>query len=410
MKWSGLMKDLVWAAYGFDIKGENIWFCSYWDNFLCCYSLAEKRVIRIEEIPEHGKQREFLFSNVAIVDTNLIALIPSNAASLFLYNIENRSFMEFPVDIPEGIHNKFCGYAKYNDYLYIFPVNCDVIIRLNLKSKEIHRISDWNNEIETTGSIMAFQMKNCICGENIFLISAVSNKIMRFRMSDESYQIYKVGKSTKYCTMTHLKDEKFLLSDDEGNCTITDLKTENYTLYENKIPNFASHRYDVDRATFIDEFIYNDKVYLIPGQANMIVEFSIGQKEIRSAHINDVMVCDIENINKKNKIWTGEKYSFMHLIENVCYGFMIAEKVFIKWNLDLNCISKYQLAFDFNKEDFEKIMQHILEQKIVKENEAEYMSLNNYIKHCFLWEKQINYKEKQYIIGESIYHKIKGSL
>ena len=180
------MKDLVWAAYGFDIKGENIWFCSYWDNFLCCYSLAEKRVIRIEEIPEHGKQREFLFSNVAIVDTNLIALIPSNAASLFLYNIENRSFMEFPVDIPEGIHNKFCGYAKYNDYLYIFPVNCDVIIRLNLKSKEIHRISDWNNEIETTGSIMAFQMKNCICGENIFLISAVSNKIMRFRMSDFS--------------------------------------------------------------------------------------------------------------------------------------------------------------------------------------------------------------------------------
>ena len=365
------MSDLIWSAYGFEIDGDKIWFVPYWYNFLCCYSLKNKKFERIEFIPEDNGI-ELSYANLVKVNDNII-LIPDNASHICIYNICERSFWTKRLKGIEDEIDKFYAYGLWEDSIFFFAGKYPLILKLNLKKKEIKYIDDWKEKINTEGGILCFQFDYYVEKQKVYLLSAITNQIMIFDMESESVQVKNVGESTEiYSTIECFGKNTFLLTDQSGNCILTNLDNAKYEKIENIIEGFVAHRFLKERVCFSDSVRYGKWVYLIPGQANKILKFSIENKVIEEA--------SIDNILNKEKIidsaWQGGIFSMVQERNGWLYGFHVLKGVFFRINLETEQTEYYPIFLkELKKEELLDLLSDRLSKRCVVESDAAYASL-----------------------------------
>lgn len=395
-----VLTNLVWATYGFVLDDDKIWFASYWNNVLCCYSLKEKRVERAEIIPEDDEV-ELSFSNLVKVG-NEIVIIPANALNIYIYDIEERKFSK--IELGEGNvgFNKFFGYGLWKENIFLFPGKCTEILKINLITKKISHIKEWNKKIETDGEIVCFQFDHYVCGEKVYLLSAVTNKVLIFNMATEEEEIISVGEKNKiYSTITYLDIDKFLLTDEEGNCILLNLKDSSFEIIKNTVEGFISHKYDTKRACMSDGVKWENCVYLFPAQANKILKLSLIDNTLSEVVLN----CDIPSMS-----WKGESFSLFERQRNYIYGFWIDKRILISMNLETEEVEYIPIEVDsLNEKQLLDTLFQRLKKGSVQESVAPFATLEMIIK-C-LENKNFGTNEiKEIIIGKEIYLNLKEEL
>ena len=107
------MRNLFWPGKGFcvDNKRDMIWFATYHESFLCGYSLHTEKMVRVRCVSEYSSKIAFAFSDVFLVEENYLVLVPGNAKSVAVYDIEKDAFEDYPLD-DENIH-----YNKYHPFI-----------------------------------------------------------------------------------------------------------------------------------------------------------------------------------------------------------------------------------------------------------------------------------------------------
>lgn len=161
--------ERTWTAYGSLIDGDVLWYVNYRGALLCCYSLKEKKMKKVEVIPYKGKRSWLLYSNVIKAGSKLI-LVPANAFAVCLYDMETEAFEKLYLNIPADSVNTYCGAAVWKEYVYLFPYHYRYIMKLNLAKKQAEYVCDLQGMVRTEPDHSDFQYTCVQKGRNVFFV------------------------------------------------------------------------------------------------------------------------------------------------------------------------------------------------------------------------------------------------
>lgn len=223
------MRELAWTKYGYAINGNEMWYVNYWGSLLCCFSLNENKIKRIENIPYEGNRSELLYSNVAIFD-DVLVLVPANAFSVCFYNMETREFSFVKLDLSKEEYNFFCSCYMWKEKVYLIPFNVNKIMRLDINKKEITCVKELNVDTEKDGMSSVFQYNGVRCGQYAYFLSSNDNCIWRFDMELEKVLNVYIGEKGTILNAMELGNDGELIITDQ-NCNVYILSKELEILY-----------------------------------------------------------------------------------------------------------------------------------------------------------------------------------
>lgn len=368
--------NLAWTAYGFSLEGKNVWFTTYWGAYLCCYSLYEKRMLRIEPIPYEGRNGELLYSNI-FVDRNKVILIPTNTEEIGIYDIEKREFSFVNIIYEENRNNKYCGYKIYNQSLYIFPYNDISILKLNLETNAVEIVCGLKQFDNKDVPVAIFQYHYASVEERMYFLSSFTNSVFEFNIVNESFRVIEVGEvSNIYCAIYHLEKNEFALADQEGNLTIADLETGKYKKYKNSIKDFCPLEMYKNRNAFADIFQYEEWLYLFPAQANKVIRFSMIQKKFEEVNIYGMGSLKVDDYYRSK----SRKFSLLMKRKMCVYGFFMGNCNFFEYHIGSNEIDFYPIEMNVSEEDSMFMMKRLIKKGKVNESKRSYESLKTFLK------------------------------
>lgn len=133
------------------VYGYEVWSYSLKFNYLIATDMETKQVTFCQKVPYENQGKERLFASMKEVDGK-IYLIPFYAKKMLVFDIEKKEFGEIKIDETVFKNAKngpyFMGVESYENYLYIFPAHCRVILRLDTTTSQIEYIAGWEQKIE----------------------------------------------------------------------------------------------------------------------------------------------------------------------------------------------------------------------------------------------------------------------
>lgn len=399
------MKNLVWSGLGYDFdEYGNIWFVSYWNSFLCCYSIKERKLMRIEVIKDKSSQNAFLFSDVKIFG-NEIVLVPANAFCIYIYDISKREFTE--INIRNSIReqgNKFMSCVLFQDELYMVPYSCPSIFAINRFSKKIREVINFNGMIELEGDLSSFRYSFCTVGNSFYLVSALTNKILKFNMETERVSIYNVGDSNdRYSTITNLSKNEFAMFTQNGDCVIWNLEKESYSKFKSSFEDFGFVKTeDLRGAAFTDSVRIGDILYAFPSLCNTGICFSIKDQSFTK------VFSDFANkYDDYMGLYDTVGFSRIKVVGNHLYGFSRKKGIFFDADLSLNNIDYHSITIPCSNELLDGLLKDMLSEKAVLEQaEVDFLSLESLVHMVSKGSLSLG-RERGLNVAESIWRSVK---
>lgn len=368
------MTDIAWTSSGLvPDQNKNVWFTTYWGSFLICYSLEQKKIIRLEVLPYKGNRTEQLYSNL-IVAGDTVVLVPNNAFEICLYHIKDRTFDMIPVPLPADSVNAFCACAQWNGYIYIFPYHCPFLLKLELKQKRVSMVKDLGEK----QNAVKFRASHCIIRDNVYLLSADSNRVFRFDMHTEKIHTYDTGsRKDRFCTISCTDDNRFVLTDSDGNVTVWDTGEEQGITYKNKISEFKSFE---GGDAFADSVLYNQDVWLFPDRSDMILKFSLIDGSL-SETVVDKNIMEKSGDSEAGSVNGPDfaKFSLLTQQDHCIYGFYLRKGSFFKYNIKNGRCDSCLIEIKLSDKESGECMRDMLQNGMITESVQSYRSLNTFL-------------------------------
>lgn len=360
--------ERTWTAYGSLIDGDVLWYVNYRGTLLCCYSLKEKKMKKVEVIPYKGKRSQLLYSNVMKSGSKLI-LVPANAFEVCLYDVETGTFEKLYLDMPADSVNAYCGVAVWKEYVYLFPYNYRYIMKLNLVKKQAEYVCDLQGMVRMEPDQMVFQYTCVQKEQTVFFLSAVENKILCFDMDAETVVVKEVGEADAvFSTLTLLEDGRFASIDQKGRIYILAEDLESWEVCDSEAGGNA--------ASYVDSICVNHKVFFFPADTGALLEYRIDKKSVRCIGIDEE-----EETDYQEAMWAGNiKFSLLHLWNDQICGFYTKTGKFFLFHPDHNQMEFYEADSYLGETASGQIMKQMMRQGAVKEANHSYDSLAKFLK------------------------------
>lgn len=368
--------ERTWTVYGSIIDENEIWYVNYRGTLLCCYSLIEKRMKKVEVIPYRGTRSEALYSNIIKKDSTLV-LIPANAYEVCLYDMDTGTFEKLPLNLPSASFNTFCGGAVWKDSIYFFPRNYRYIVKLNLKGKHAGRVCDLQSIVRMEPDREAFQYNSVQNGHAVFFLSALENKILCFDMDAERVIAKAVGEADAvFSALSLMKDGRFAAIDQKGRIYIISGDLESWETYDRKIGSSLSGGTEENAKSYADCICMDHSVFFFPANADALLKYRVDEKSVECITIDEEDKSDYSEA-----IWARNiKFSLLHIWNNRICGFYTRTGKFFLFNPDNNQMEFYEADSNLGEIASERIMRQMLRQGVVVECNHSYDSLARFLK------------------------------
>ena len=390
-------KELTWA-FNFAVE-KDVWFVSYWYNFLCRYDI-NLGTLECIQLPIKNTV-EGLFNGIVKTGDTII-MIPSTADVICLYSVIDSQFLIFPIKKMQG--DKFLVYSVYKEYIYMFPNSYPYIIKFNLQNYEIEYLNFMDNE-----QVIQVGLQGSTYGQYAYLTQQDSNAIIIYNLENETYERIEIGQpEERYSSILKVQEGEVWLTNQSGEIIIYDLNSSRAEKISIQIPEF-----EIDSLSVVPCFLGNmehgDFVYFFPGKANMIIKVNKYTRQIEKAIFSDMVCQDGDNIFG----WHGSLLSIPQK-KDVLYIFNLESRSFFSVDLETGNVDKREIKMDSLSDEelkglFEEYGSTILDEQsrgVYLEMGAEYLNLHNFIKVKVI-EKSLDYKKQHNEnIGEMIYQQM----
>ncbi len=368
--------ERTWTAYGSEIDEDVLWYVNYRGTLLCCFSLKEKKMTKVEVIPYRGKRSQLLYSNVLKIGSKLI-LIPANAFEVCLYDVETGVFEKMYLNMSADSFNTFCGATVWNDCVYFFPYNYRYIVKLNLKEKQVEWVCDLQGIVRMESDRVAFQY-NCVQNEQaVFFLSAEENKILCFDMDAESVIAKAVGETDSiFSVLTLMEDGRFAAIDQKGRIYIISEDLESWEICDSETETGLCRKMEGNTKPYADCICIDNKVFFFPADADALLEYRIDKKSVRCIAIDEE-----EETDYQEAMWAENiKFSLVHVWNNRICGFYTKTGKFFLFNPDNDQMEFYEADSYLGEIASGQIMKQMMGLGAVKESNHSYDSLEKFLK------------------------------
>ena len=241
---------------------ENIWFCAQRFNGLFSLNTNTGKIEKIGEFPLCSFGKERLFASMELVGEK-IYFIPLYANSIMSYNISLNKFESIEIDLPKADTNgqklHFMGVQKYKKYLFIFPVTCKVIIRLDTSNNQITYLTEWVNDAEKLifdKQDGYFRKQVAIRNNKLYIPFCNANAILTLDCETMQCKIHKLGSNKQGYSGICYDGKNFWISPRKGgNITI-------WNPDDNSIQCVKMSKLQKDSLAYVGIIYYNDRVKL----------------------------------------------------------------------------------------------------------------------------------------------------
>lgn len=210
-------EDVVWA-------GNRIWFCPQYFNGLFCMDSVTGKISCSGEFPneEYGTKR--LYASMKLMKGK-IYFIPFSAKSIAVYDIETGEFSNILIDEEKAgckveTDFLFMGVAEYKNYLFLLPVLCRAIMRLNVDSQEIEYITNWFSEIRPyifNRGCGFFRRQVVVRGDKLYAPFCNANAVLELDCNTLNSKIHILGEEkTGYSGICREGDDFYLSPMESG--------------------------------------------------------------------------------------------------------------------------------------------------------------------------------------------------
>lgn len=350
------MEEMAWTSHKTEVSNDNLWYVNNYGTLLCCFSLKEKRIIQVENIPYSGNRSELLYSNILAVDNYLI-LVPANAFYVILYNINSREFITIGLNLNPKSYNMFCGCERWENKLFLIPYNVNFVISIDLNTLELKKECDLAAELCEDGFNTVFRGCYALSCNRIYFLSNYENRVWCYNMEENKISSELICEKKIKCTAIATNNDKIFIIDENSDVHILGLNLE----YKGKTKNKYKKR---EMFNFIDGIRINDNIYFFQAEGDKIIKYNYIKQIILEQNIGLVMRVSLLNSSGDN-----------------IYGFDISRKRLFEYNCNKASFKYYNTALKLNENEAVLYMQNNLNTyNVVKECEHGFDTLNIFIK------------------------------
>lgn len=127
------MNNKVWAHESFEVCNGIVWFVPYSIDFLCGYSLIEKRIVDVISLPGFSSEKD-RYINVKSVNDNII-IVPSYGKYIHVYSIKCKKVYSY--EVQQSSSAKYFQCVSEKNTAFVLPFANKNMIKIELKEGEI---------------------------------------------------------------------------------------------------------------------------------------------------------------------------------------------------------------------------------------------------------------------------------
>lgn len=367
---------MAWNAYGSVICGENLWYTNYWGTQLCCFSLTEKKIKRIELIPYEGKRSALLYSNIVALKDDRLLLIPSSAYDVCIYNMADRTFQQIPLGVDEEAYSIFCGGVEWQNYVYLIPYNFRYIMRVDAQKGVLEKVCDLEEVADLSPKPTAFQYNYCVYDNRVFFLSAQENKVLAFNLDEQKVTTLSVGESdTIFTAIECVKGKYLVLIDQMGTLYHIEMDLSKWDRKEHLIEGYALKRNGHIVKSYADCKWINERLIFFPAHANKVLEYVPDMDKLNVIDFMPDRELVFDDILGAHSI----KFSMVREYKGKLYGFYVKTRQIFEYDPMEQRFALYDTEIELDREENCYLMKQMIENGGVNEDVYSYASLETFI-------------------------------
>lgn len=268
--------DCIW-------EGNKIIYPAANCNAICETDISTGETIVIGKADE--KTEGGLFHGIYKWKEYLILASREARSALNFFNTENNKWSYINIDESKKDWLNFRGtdVFEYNGYLYAFSALL-VVLKISIENMSIDYLfyPDIKPDNDVRGEII------CI-NDMIYIPMRHSRKIYKFDLVSEQWTLLEVNTELRGIETLCYNGKLFWMTGIGEMICSWDEKSNTSVSYKNFPPKFKKlfTRKSEDGFWFIRSVVYDNSVYFIPADANMVIEFNIIDHKAKEVFIKD---------------------------------------------------------------------------------------------------------------------------
>lgn len=369
-------EKMAWNAYGSVIYKDNMWYTNYWGTQLCCFSLTDKRITRMDFIPYEGIRSALLYSNFLVLQDDRLLLVPANAFDICIYDIVDRTFERISLEIDKEAYNIFCGAVVWEKYVYFIPYNFRYIMRLDVDRGMLERVFDLGEVVDLSPKPTAFQYNYCVYDNRVFFLSAQENKVLEFNFDEQKVTALCVGDSDTILTAIEcIRGEYLVLIDQKGIIYHVAMDLSMWDKKEYRIEEYELKRDGHIVKSYADCKWIDERLVFFPAHANKILEYLPDAGELNVIDFMPDKKLQFDDVKGAHSI----KFSLLREYRGKLYGFYVKTRQIFEYDPVEHRFTLYDPNLKLDRDENCYLMGQMIEHEGVKEDIYSYASLETFI-------------------------------
>lgn len=247
------------------IKNNKIYTFGLFDTVLCSIDTIKKKV-QIEDFL-FDKECGAIVIDLMLAYMNDLFAISADGKYIVRYSMESHVFKIIKTDYSDKADSNFCGIARIENEVYIFTRNRGMAIVYDVVDDSI-RYVDYPAENDEYSTLIN-------CSDGIWLIPRNGNRILKLCIKTLQWETIMLQESFQECVHAVLDGNSFFFLQSNG------LVIE-WNYFKNCVSknSLAVGLFD-EYQTASRLCVLNDKMIILPGQADNIVILEKGQLQAR---------------------------------------------------------------------------------------------------------------------------------
>lgn len=243
----------------------NIYAVTNIGGFPIRISLTDGRMECIDELVKN----DLLNTVDIIVDDNEIYVLEQDGNRMMRINTENEDCRYYNISCQKNPWGNYAAYAKYENYIYIFPKCIDHIVKVNLETDSITQESGLYTEVREQYKDMArmedfeyFSYGKMFEG-TMWLFRKGEREVFAYDMRTENWRSYCMPLKVDHCVDVKKEGTLFYILSSEG-------KIYTWNAEKDEMRLWADCSNEIDNSTFVRLVLTNKRIVVLPSRANDI--------------------------------------------------------------------------------------------------------------------------------------------
>ncbi len=267
--------------------GERLWFSANEYNGLFYINLKTEKVKHISNFPNEKMEQKNLYNKVAEYNGKLF-FIPTYANELAEYNFSTNSFTKIPLSV-DSYSYKYNAYVLYLNWLYLFPLNDVPCLRVNMDTREVFVLDNWNNEIKnyklkTELGFSVITSAYLLSGK-IYVTFGLENIILEYDIEEKCFTKYTLKECTGYTHIQYDGENFWLLPRKKASVLRWNPQNKNEEYF-----NDYSFKYELQKMPFSACYTHKKMQWLFARLSPQIIQLDVrSMKKIKEIGYHSIV-------------------------------------------------------------------------------------------------------------------------